>query len=76
MSDLINHKLIEENKLECVQNWCDLFGKNILNSSQSNRRIPLEKDPITRIINRLKIKLFFLLLLTKFILYYAFILLG
>ncbi|KAE9544479.1 hypothetical protein AGLY_000020 [Aphis glycines] len=54
LSDLINHKLIEENKLECVQNWCDLFGKNILNSSQSNRRIPLEKDPITRIINRLK----------------------
>jgi len=75
LSDLINHKLIEENKLECVQNWCDLFGKNILNSSQSNRRIPLEKDPITRIINRLKIKLFFLLLLTKFILY-TFIPLG
>jgi len=57
MSDLINYNLIEENKLECVQNWCDLFGKNTLNNSQSNRRLPLEKDPITKIINRFKIEI-------------------
>lgn len=51
--DLINYKLIEDNKLECIHNWCDLFGKHSQNS-QISRRMPLEKDPITRIINRFK----------------------
>lgn len=55
MSDLINHKLIEESKLACIQNWYDLFGKNSKISSYANRRLPAEKEPITRIINRLDI---------------------
>ncbi|XP_025411523.1 ectopic P granules protein 5 homolog isoform X2 [Sipha flava] len=53
LSDIINHKLIEENKFECIQNWCDLFGKHVHNSGNINRK-PLEKDPTSRIVNRLK----------------------
>jgi len=52
--DLINYKLIEKNKLECTQNWCDLFGKNIQIGSHINRKPPIEKDPVSRILNRLK----------------------
>lgn len=55
--DLINYKLIEDNKLECIHNWCDLFGKHFQNS-QINRRMPVEKDPITRIMNRFKISIY------------------
>lgn len=55
MSDLINYKLIEESKLTCIQNWCDLFGKNTKISSYANRRLTSEKEPLTRIINRLDI---------------------
>lgn len=51
---MINHKSIEENKLECIKNWNDLFSKNIPNSSHINRRLPSDKDPTTRIMNRWK----------------------
>ncbi|XP_050432163.1 ectopic P granules protein 5 homolog [Adelges cooleyi] len=54
LPQLINKTAIEESKIECSKNWIELMGKHVQSAPRIQRRNTIEKDPITRIVNRLK----------------------
>ncbi|XP_050538200.1 ectopic P granules protein 5 homolog isoform X2 [Daktulosphaira vitifoliae] len=52
---LVNQTLVEESKIECSKAWIELLGKDIqIKKNKIQKKHSLVKEPIIRVINRLK----------------------